>query len=904
MASKLVLGSILVGLASTAWGGVTGNGALTSFNNGASRDFTNGAKVNYPNGASTSYPNGARITFPNGASASFSNGASIQFPNGAQIGFPNGASSATIGNGTSVVLPGGGAIKYLAATTAKLNGSTVSYAANASVSYGTSASLQFSNGASIQLPNGASLQLPNGAKIGFPNGASLQFPNGATLNLPNGASVTYPNGASVVVSGYSTQAFLTSKLWMYPLGSYRLDPATWATGDLLGDLGYQTFQKALYKYLQGALMKQNGDLPAGAYANDAWVKGDYDPYDLIAFKYLVRAAAKSTTVFTVSYQRTDGTTVSEQFPGGLGLCELGASDDWVLSAGLLNTLQQPYDYLESCGGFLSAAIGVFTQPVGINNAISIRNLAYGDYPGMTSWQTSPAPALGLTNLIQPLPRKRGVAIDPFSITDNRQLESMTMTTGGNSGAYSTTSNTQAGWAGGYAFRCTGGTSVVMNVNKLKGSTSTIPGTTIQRGAANLVLRICKGVHGCNKNDADWVSDNDDYSQSDVWPQASFTCGQGFSEIASADYGKYRFVYNWLVRSKDGNDAVSNGIASLCAKAPESTCRSTTANPTIATSNTAPASETDIFTQREGLYFGDSFPRDYYVAGGPLTCSEHWAPIGTSFGYSFSPLELYSTITASTVLFANCDVRSVDNGLYGPYLPEYARTAWTPSATSFPGVTWPTTYRALPHRPVSTDRSQYRREFCSSMVQSVCIPCVQATNAPDSSLEGYLPMLSNGSWLPVNYPNEPWLAVAKDPTWSEQPEYAGEAVPVESSYYNATRVCAQQYDRGNQGYCFTDWQDPAVSCTQGYQFAYDFSCQSARYQDQWGWQAASYSMLALWVPQAIQPTSSANAGRCPVGYAKGTTAGYTSRCFAPQAKGASCSINDQCASHSCGAGTCQ
>jgi hypothetical protein len=79
--------------------------------------------------------------------------------------------------------------------------------------------------------------------------------------------------------------------------------------------------------------------------------------------------------------------------------------------------------------------------------------------------------------------------------------------------------------------------------------------------------------------------------------------------------------------------------------------------------------------------------------------------------------------------------------------------------------------------------------------------------------------------------------------------------------------------------------------------------SNRYRDQWGSQAASYYMLALWVPQAVQPTSG-NAGRCPAGYAKGTTTGYTSRCFAPQAHGASCSIADQCSSHSCSAGVCQ
>jgi hypothetical protein len=160
------------------------------------------------------------------------------------------------------------------------------------------------------------------------------------------------------------------------------------------------------------------------------------------------------------------------------------------------------------------------------------------------------------------------------------------------------------------------------------------------------------------------------------------------------------------------------------------------------------------------------------------------------------------------------------------------------------------------------------------------------------------MLANGSWLPVNYSNEPWLAVAKESSWTEQPQLTGEAVPVEASYYNATRVCAQQYDRGNQGYCFTDWQ-PSTSCTQDY----EFGCMSNRYRDQWGSQAASYYMLALWVPQAVQPTSG-NAGRCPAGYAKGTTTGYTSRCFAPQAHGASCSIADQCSSHSCSAGVCQ
>ena len=884
----------MVGFASATSAGVTGNGALSAFNNGASRDFTNGAKVIYGNGANTNYPNGARIELPNGASTSFGNGANIGFGNGASVTFPNGAPSATFTSGGKLVLPAGGQITYLAATTLKVNGTTVSYAANATPTYGMGATLEFTNGANLKLPNGAGLGFPNGAAVGFPNGAAVGFPNGATLNLANGASVTYPSGGTVVIGGYNTQAFLTSKLWLYPIGSYRMDPVTWATGDTAsGDVAYQNLQKAFYKYLQGALMKQNGDLPAGSYANDSWVKGDYDPYDLIAFKYIVRAAARSTTVFTVSYKRTDGTTVSESFPGGLGVCEIGDGADWILTPGTHNLMAQPYDYLELCGGWLSAAIGLFTQPVGINNSISIRNLAAGDHAGLTNWRTTIAPALALTSLIQPLPRKRGVALDPFAATDNRQLEAMTLATSGNSGAYSASQNTQGGWAGGYAFRCTGGTPVVMNLNKLKTQAAVIPGTSIQQGAANLVLRACKGVHGCNKTDADWVADADDYSGTDVWPLVTFTCGAGYTEVASADYSKYRFVYNWLVRSKDGNDAVSTGIASLCAKAPESVCRSATANPTAVTTNSVPATEAEIYTQREGLYFGDSFPRNYWVAGGPLSGTEHWVPLTTSFGYAFAPQLLFSQLTASSVLFGNCDVRSVEPTLFGPGLPEPTRVAWTPAAASFPGVTWPTSYRSLAHRTVPTDRSLYRREFCSSLVQSSCLPCVQSTAAPDTSREGYLPMLANGTWLPVNYSNEPWIAVAKDPGWTEQPQYAGEAVPVEASYYNATRVCGQQYDRGNQGYCFTDWQDTS-SCSQDY----EFGCKSNRYRDQWGNQQESYYVLALWVPQSIQPTSTANANRCPVGYVKGTAAGYTSRCFAPQANAATCSVDDQCSSGKC------
>jgi hypothetical protein len=894
---RLVVGCVaMVGYASTAWAGATGNGALSSFNNGASRDFTNGAKVSYGNGASTSYPNGANIGFPNGANVGFGNGANVGFGNGASVTFPNGAPSATFGNGALIVLPSGGSVTYLTAKTVSVNGANVSYAANATASYGQGASLRFTNGANVKFPNGAAVSFPNGAGVGFPNGAGVGFPNGATVTLPNGGSVNYPNGATVLMGGYNTQAFLTSKLWLYPFGSYRLDPLTWSlpTGDVAsGDAAYQALQKAFYKYLQGALMKQNGDLPAGQYANDAWVKGDYDPYDLIAFKYIVRAAAKSTTVFTVSYQRTDGTTMSQSFPGGLGLCEIGGDADWILTAGQHNLMAQPYDYLELCGGYLSAAVGLFAQPVGINNSISIRNIAVGDHPAATNFRTSIAPALQLTNLIQPLPRKRGVALDPFAVTDNRALESMTLATSGSSGAYAATQNTQGGWVGGYAFRCTGGTPVVMNLNKLKGVTVAIPGTSVQRGAANLVLRVCKGVHGCNKNDADWVSDNDDYSGTDVWPQVSFTCGQGFSEVGSADYSKYRFVYNWLVRAKDGNNAVSNGIASLCAKAPESLCRSTTANPTVATTNTAPAGEADIYTQREGLYFGDSFPRNYWVAGGPASGTEHWAPVNSSFGYAFAPQLLFSTIGGSSVLFGNCDVRSVEPTVFGAGLPEPPRVSWSPSATSFPGMTWPTSYRALTHKPISTDRSQYRREFCSSLNTSVCIPCMQGSSDPETSREGYLPMLSNGQWHPVNYSFEPWLAVAKDPSWSEQPQLSGESVSVESSYYNATRVCAQQHDRGNQGYCFTDWQDYS-SCSQDW----EFGCMSNRYRDQWGNKLASYYVLALWLPQAVQPVSAANANRCPAGYVKGTDAGYTSRCFAPAANGAVCSIDDQCSSSNC------
>jgi hypothetical protein len=862
-------------------------------NNGANRDFTNGAKVNYGNGASTSYPNGARIDFPNGANIGLGNGANVGFGNGASVSFPNGAPAMQFGINGKIVLPVGGTVTYLAATTVNLNGANVSYALNQAVTYGVGASLRFVNGASIKLPNGANVGFPNGANVGFPNGANVSFPNGGNLNLPNGASVTYPNGGTVIVGGYTAQAFLTSKLWLYPIGSYRLDPLTWANGDVAsGDVGYQNLQKAFYKYLQGALMKQNGDLPAGQVANDAWVKGEYDPYDLIAFKYIVRAAAKSSTVFTVSYTRSNGTVVSQTFPGGLGVCEIGAGADWVLTPGKVNQLSQPYNYLELCGGYLSAAVSLFTQPVGINNSISIRNLAAGDHPALTNWRTSPAPALALTNLIQPLPRKRGVAFDPFAVTDNRALESMTMATTGNSGAYSGTTNTQGGWAGGYAFRCTGGTPVVMNFNKLKGLTAVIPGTTVQQGAANLVLRICKGAHGCNKNDADWVSDNDDYAVGDVWPQTSFTCGQGFPEVASADYSKYKFVYNWLVRAKDGNNAVANGIATLCAKAPESLCRSTTANPTAATANTVPATEAEIYTQREGLYFGDMFPLNYWVAGGPPE-TESWASVNSSFGYSFSPQLMFGTIGGSSVLFGNCDVRSVEPTPFGPGLPEPPRVTWSPAATSFPGLTWPTSYRTLAHRTISTDRRQYRREFCSSLYQSSCIPCVQSTSAPDTSREGYLPMLMDGKWLPVNYTNEPWIAVAKDPSWMEQPQYSGEAVPVESSYYNATRVCAQQHDRGNQGYCFADWQDQ-TSCVQDY----EFGCRSSRYRDQWGGQQTSYYMLAVWLPQSIQPTSTANAGRCPVGYVKGTEAGFTSRCFAPAAVGATCSVDDQCTSNNC------
>jgi hypothetical protein len=882
---------VTLGCAS-AWAGVTGNGALNSLSNGAGRDFTNGAKVTYGNGASTTYGNGARVEFPNGASASFGNGASIGFSNGATAQFPNGAPSATLASGSQVVLPLGGSVTYLAATTAVANNASINYTANQTVTYAQGATLRFSNGASLKLPNGADLRFPNGATVGFPNGAKVGFPNGATLNLPSGASVTYPSGGTVVVNGYTTQAFLTSKLLLYPIGSYRLDPLTWQTGDSAsGDVNYQNYQKAFYKYLQSALMKQNGDLPTGSYASDSWVKGDYDPYDLIAFKYLVRAAAKDTTSFTLSYKRTDGTTISQVFQGGLGLCEIGANDDWVLTPGNHNYLPQPNEYLEWCGGWVSAAIGLFTQPVGINNSVSIRNLAAGDHPAATKWVTNIAPALNVVNLLRPLPKKRAVALDPFATTDNRDLDAMKMSTGGNSGAYSATLNTQGGWAGGYVFRCNGGESVVMNLTKLKGATATIPGTSIQQGAVNLALRVCKGVHGCNANGVDFVMQNDDYSGTDVWPQTSFTCGAGYSEVAAADYAKYRFVYNWLVRAKDGNDAVSNGIATLCAKAPESTCRATAANPTIATPNTVPATELQVYTQREGLYFGDSFPRNYYVAGG-TTGSDQWVPVNTSFGLPFAPQLLFYENTAASVLFGNCDVRSVEPILYGPGLPEPPRATWSPSASSFPGITWPTSYRMLNHRAVSPDRSQYRREFCSSLVQDKCIPCVQSTSFPETSREGYLPVLANGSWMPVNYTYEPWLAVAKDPSWGEQPQYTGEAVPVEASYYNATRVCAQQFDRGNQGYCFTDWQDQS-SCSQDY----EFSCKSNRYRDQWGSQLMSRYILTLWLPQVIQPTTS-NAGRCPVGYAKGTTAGYTSRCFAVQANGASCSVDDQCSSRSC------
>ena len=64
----------------------------------------------------------------------------------------------------------------------------------------------------------------------------------------------------------------------------------------------------------------------------------------------------------------------------------------------------------------------------------------------------------------------------------------------------------------------------------------------------------------------------------------------------------------MVRSKDGNDAVSRGVADLCATA-AAPCRSTTANPIAATANTVPATEAQIYTLREGLYFGQSFPDD-------------------------------------------------------------------------------------------------------------------------------------------------------------------------------------------------------------------------------------------------------------------------------------------------------
>jgi hypothetical protein len=870
-----------------AWGGVTGNGALSSLNNGASRDFTNGASVTYGNGASTSYPNGARIGFPNGASVSFGNGASIGFGNGASVGFPNGA-PATFASGGALVLPDGGTLTYLATVTLIANGTTVTYNANTAVTYTEGANLQFINGASIRFPNGASVNFPNGASVGFPNGASVGFPNGATVNLPNGASVSYPNGATVVVGGFNTQAFLTSKLWMYPIGSYKLDPYNW---DKIGISGNPS--NSVYNYLVGALKLQHGDLPPGSRAQDGWNNGEYDAYDLIAFKYLVRAAAKDTTVFTVKYTRTNGAVVSESFQGGLGLCETGTSGDWVAPVNDKDQLPggaPPFSYLAAgCGQWISAAIGLFTQPVGINNSISIRNLAIGDHPAITSLTQitdSKAPALALGSVIRPLPRKRGVAIDPFAALDTRALEAMAMAPTGNSGAFAATQNAQGGWAGGYAFRCTGGQPVVLNFNKLKTATAGIPGTAIQQKSANLVLRVCKGVHGCNNTDADWLVQQDDYSATDVWPSISFTCGAGYSSVASADYSKYQFVYNWLVRSKDGNNAVSTGIADLCSTATETVCRSTTANPVAATANTLPASEAQIYTQREGLYFGQSFPDNYWSGGG----LDRWVLLNASFG-SWAPQQL--TNRPVSVLFGNCDVRSVEPTLFGPGLPEPARVSWAPNAASFPSMAWPSSYRVLAHRPVSPDRLQYRREFCSSLVQDTCVPCIQAATNSATSTEGYLPMVLNGHWQPMSYTHEPWLAVAKDPSWFEQPQLTNEAVPVEAGYYNTSRVCAQQFDRGKQGYCFTDWQD-ASSCSL---IGGAFTCRSSRYRDAAGPLGSKY-VLTIWVPQAIQPTTPTNANRCPVGYAKGTAAGYTARCFARQANGATCGVDDECTSNKC------
>jgi len=118
-------------------------------------------------------------------------------------------------------------------------------------------------------------------------------------------------------------------------------------------------------------MKQNGDLPAGSYANDAWVKGDYDPYDLSRVQVPgARPRPRARRCSPSATSETDGTNRVAAVPRRASVCaRVGDDADWVLTPGKVNLMEQPFDYLELCGGFLSAAIGVFTQPVGINNSI-------------------------------------------------------------------------------------------------------------------------------------------------------------------------------------------------------------------------------------------------------------------------------------------------------------------------------------------------------------------------------------------------------------------------------------------------------------------------------------------------------------------------------------------------------
>lgn len=842
-----------------------GNGASSGFGNGASHGFANGASKSYGNGASRNFGNGASVKFPNGASVNFPNGAKTSFPNGAKTSFPNGASM-NFGNGANVSFPNGANVTYPNGANTQYNGANTNYGNGANVSYPNGASVKFPNGASLSLPPGTTVTFPNGAEVTFPppTSVTITVPEDATITFPNGANVSFPNGASTIENGFSTQAFLTSNLLRYPtLTSVSLMPNTW-----------QTLHASLYNYLVAALKAANGHLTSNY---DDGISAYADPYDLIAFKYLIQSAASSGTDFTVSYVH-NLQPISMTFHGGLGLCQ---SLPLVYGQGSESAFFNNTSRDVECGYWVAAATAVWTQPTGINNMISITNLTASDpgVPAGKAIRANPSSSLALVSQIGPMPRKRGVAMDPWATTDVRAVESMEMSQTGSSGTYTASSpNTQGGWAGLWALRCTGGQTVTFNLKRKQASATLVPGTSVAYNATNLIFRVTKGVHGANKNEQDWVADFATSSN------ASWVCGTGFSEVATADRANFRFVYSVLVRSGDGNDTITKRFADDCYSSPSS-CLGNATYPPATTADALPATEAQIFTQRESYNYGGAF-FGLVKKMNPTT--------GTS--------ELVREYSSNLWLAESCDARSVaatgSMQLWNP--STYNPTSGNHNFVNFSYTEQP--YLTYEHSPMTNDRLTYKREYCSSLRSDKCVSCVT-----DVQGGAFIPDLRapDGQYQPFQVSTGSSLYTVKVSTWANPPQFSNEASTVDRAYYAGTRVCAQSKDYTNQGYCFGEYAclagdpecTPARTVTMSTSMTGYGEFVSASYPG--GPQAGLVNILKVSLPQPVQPITTPANLQCPVGYTKNAAG----RCFALLATGTSCQDNMQCSSGFCTAGFC-